>query len=184
MMTSAPTVELADANRLQERLPQLIALLQDAVNQGASVGFFAPLADAPARAYWQDVAMQVAADKKMIWLAEDSSALLGAVQLEPCKRENGLQRAEVQKLFVLNRARQRGIAASLMKTLEQTAFGNRIRTLHLDTEEGSPAEAFYQRLGYHRIGAIPDYAHASTGQPCATAIYYKQLSYPIPKEAA
>lgn len=183
MMTSAPTIELADASRLEERLPQLITLLQDAVNQGASVGFLAPLVTPLARAYWQDVAMQVAAGKKMIWLAEGSSTLLGAVQLEPCRRENGLQRGEVQKLFILSQARRLGIAASLMDTLEQHALDNRIRTLYLDTEEGSPAEVFYQRLGYYRVGTIPDYAHTSTGQPCATAIYYKQLSHKVPKEA-
>jgi hypothetical protein len=33
-------------------LPQLIVLLQDAVDSGASVGFLAPLADVDAYHYW------------------------------------------------------------------------------------------------------------------------------------
>ncbi len=177
-------LQLLDASSMEPLLPGLVALLQDAVDQGASVGFLAPLSAPRALAYWREVHGLVAAGRKNLWLALQDGAVVGSVQLEPCQRDNGRQRAEVQKLFVLSTLRRTGLAAALMQALEQHAQAQALRTLHLDTEEGSAAEAFYQRLGYQRVGVIPDYASSNHGVPCGTAIYYKQLPPIAAKDAA
>jgi len=181
---TTPTVTLADVTQARADLPGLVALLQNAVNQGASVGFLAPLAAGSATHYWEGVLSAVAAGDKKLWLAHTQGTLVGAVQLEPCGRENGRHRAEVQKLFVLHTARRAGVAALLMQALEHYASNQAIRTLFLDTETGSPAELFYQRRGYTKVGDIPDYCLSSGGAPSGTSIYYKQLTSPALKEAA
>jgi len=183
-MATAPTITLANAAQAQAALPALVALLQDAVDQGASVGFLAPLAAGTAAHYWHSVLEAVAAGDKKLWLLQLQGTLVGAVQLEPCGRENGRHRAEVQKLFVLHTARRTGMAALLMQALEQYAGNHALRTLFLDTETNSPAELFYQRVGYMKVGNIPDYCLSAGGAPSGTSIYFKQLSSPALKEAA
>lgn len=172
------------ADQAAPLLGALVQLLQDAVDRGASVGFLTPLSTARAQAYWQGVVDQMANGAKHLWVATDQQALLGAVQLEPCQRDNGRQRGEVQKLFVMGSARRLGVAGQLMDTLEAFAKHTGIRTLHLDTEDGSAAELFYQGRDYQRVGVIPDYAQSSHGAPCGTAIYYKQLGSTSAKDTA
>ena len=45
----------------------------------------------------------------------------------------------------------------------------------LDTVTGSDAERLYTRLGWTRVGEIPDYALFPDGGPCATTFFYKAL---------
>ena len=45
----------------------------------------------------------------------------------------------------------------------------------LDTETGSPAEAVYERLGWTRVGTIPDYALTSYGELCGSTFFTKSL---------
>jgi hypothetical protein len=48
--------------------------------------------------------------------------------------------------------------------------------LVLDTATGSDAEAIYPRLGWERVGVIPDYALWPQGGLCDTTIFYKRIS--------
>jgi acetyltransferase len=178
------SVLLIDASGIQARMRALSSLLQDAVAHGASVGFLQPLSEDKASAYWRGVLAQVELGSKKLWVLMQGEKLLGSVQLELCQRENGRQRAEVQKLFVHSSVRRAGLARLLMLALEEFASAHALRTLVLDTEAGSGAEHLYQRLAYQRVGEIPDYAHSAAGQACATAIYFKNLSLINPKDAA
>jgi hypothetical protein len=45
----------------------------------------------------------------------------------------------------------------------------------LDTVTGGVAERLYARLGWTRVGVIPDYALMPDGEPTATTIFYKAL---------
>jgi hypothetical protein len=47
--------------------------------------------------------------------------------------------------------------------------------LVLDTVTGSDAERLYARLGWVRVGTIPDYALLSHGGLWGTTLYYKAL---------
>jgi ribosomal protein S18 acetylase RimI-like enzyme len=65
---------------------------------------------------------------------------------------------EVQQLWVDERQRRRGVAARLMRMLEQAAAGRGARVIYLDTFSFQ-APAFYQRCGYEtalRIDGFPD----------------------------
>ena len=156
--------------------PGLVALLLDAVQDGASVGFMADLGAEEAADWWDGVKAEVERGNVLLWVVAEENQVLATVQLALCQKENGLNRAEVQKLLVLHGARRRGLASQLMHTVEQAAHQLKRGMLHLDTLDGSAAEDFYRSMGYQLCGKIPDYACNPDGEYRATAIYYKVLS--------
>ena len=152
----------------------LVNLLIDSVDGGASVGFLSPLSPVTAARYWQGVFSSLG-DGLVLWVAEQDGEIVGSVQLALCQKENGMHRAEVQKLLVLSSARRRGIASALMAELETFARADKRTLLVLDTLVGSPAEVVYQRLHWQRAGEIPGYAASPDGALHATAYYFKLI---------
>jgi len=159
-------------------LPQLAVLLQDAVNNGAALGFLAPVTTDAATAYWQQVAGEVGAGQRVLLVARrpGTDEVLGTVQLDLANRPNGLHRAEVAKMMVHTSARRAGIGRQLLQALEAQARQLGRSTLVLDTREGDGAEQLYQSVGYQHAGRIPDYARSSDGTLHATVLYYKLLA--------
>jgi len=190
-MTSAHRIEALTPATAPAHLPALIAVLQDAVDSGASVGFLPPLTAAEAAAYWRTV-IDALADGAAYWrtvidaLADGSRRLFvahhamlgvaGTVQLELAMRPNGLHRAEVAKLLVHRAARRQGLGRALMQALEAEACRLGRTTLVLDTRAGDPSEQLYRSLGYVRAGEIPQYARSASGRLDATVFYYKLLA--------
>ena len=156
----------------------LIDLLLDAVGYGASVGFMADLDAAQARAYFDEVQVQLGKGNVLLWVVVKDEQVQASVQLTLCQKANGLNRAEVQKLLVHSNARRHGLGQQLMNTLELAARQHKRGLLYLDTEAGSPAEAFYQSLRYTKIGELPDYCQSPDGRYSPTAIYFKTLGQP------
>jgi GNAT superfamily N-acetyltransferase len=157
-------------------LPGLVVLLLDTVASGASVGFLPPLSEEEARRYWQAAFEGVADGSRVLLVAKDGDDLVGSVQLELAMRPNGLHRAEVQKLFVLQSQRRRGIGQALMQAIEQAARERGRSLLVLDTRQGDNAELLYRRMAYREVGVIPAYALSATGTLDGTVFFYKELS--------
>jgi GNAT superfamily N-acetyltransferase len=157
-------------------LPQLIVLLQDAVDSGASVGFLAPLAEVDAYHYWIKAFVQLSEKGRIILAAVHDSTIVGSVQLELASMPNASHRAEVQKLLVLRSWRRQGIGLALMTAIEQAARQAGHPFLVLDTRLGDAAEQLYTRMGYTRVGVIPQFALSSTGTLDATVVFSRQLS--------
>lgn len=153
----------------------LATLLIDAVEGGASVGFVLPISRDTALAWVDGLADSIADGSRLLWLAHDAGRPLGTVQLELAMRQNGRNRAEVQKLLVMRGARRQGIARALMTALEDAAHALQRGLLFLDTEAGSPAEDFYGAQGWQYIGGLPEFACSPDGVWAANAIYYKTL---------
>ena len=151
-----------------------IALLRDAVDAGASVGYLAPLADDDGRAFWDTVKSELAEGRVLLGAYADGR-LVGSVQLAPVAKPNGRHRAEVQKLLVLREFRNRGIGTALMAAVEHRAKELGRWLLVLDTVPAQPAEKLYERIGYQRAGVVPDYAEKSGGGFEPTVIFYKKL---------
>ena len=174
MTTLITSLNAAEARAL---MPQLLELLHDAVDSGASVGFLPPLAATEGQDYWQSVIAAVEAGHRVLLVARepDTNDLLATVQLDLATRPNSLLRAEVSKLLVHRRARRQGLARQLLLALEDHAHTLGRTTLVLDTRQGDIAEQLYQSMGYHFVGAIPAYFINFDGQPHATAVYYKLL---------
>ncbi len=157
-----------------ELLPDLCALLLDCVDDGASVGFLAPLSTEQASTFWRGALLSLG-DHLKLWIADDGTRVVGCVQLSLCPKANGRHRAEVQKLAVLRSHRGRGLARALMTRMESFARSHGLTLLVLDTEAQSSAEALYSGMDWQRVGEIPDYAGKPDGTLIATAVYYKLL---------
>ncbi len=153
----------------------LVELLLDSIKQGASIGFLADVDAHEANSYLDEVKNRIAINDLLLWVVVRDEQVLASAQLVFCKRVNGLNRAEVQKLMVRSDAQRRGMGQQLMEAVEVAARQYKRGLLHLDTEAGSPAEAFYASQGYKRAGQIPGFACRPDGEYTATAFFYKTL---------
>jgi acetyltransferase len=175
---SAAQIRRVNAESFAHYRQGLSELLLDAVSHGASVGFMADFDDVQARSYLNGVQASLQDASLLLWVVVRDEQVIASVQLALCQKANGRNRAEVQKLLVHSSARRHGLGQQLMNTLELAARQHRRGLLYLDTEAGSPAEAFYQSLRYTKIGELPDYCQSPDGRYSPTAIYYKTLGQP------
>ena len=153
----------------------LIELLRDSVEGGASVGFLSPLKRELAEAFWRDRLREVGSARVILIPTTEEGDVAGSVQLALGQKENGRHRAEVQKLLVHSRYRNQGLGRRLMEAIEHEAQQRGITLLVLDTIEGELAEQLYLKLGYVRVGEIPNYASFPDGRLWTTVIFYKEL---------
>jgi len=163
------------AEQAESDIEQLVDLLIDAVESGASIGFMPPITRPQAFSYWQDVIAAMRADRRVLLVAMDGDRIQGSVQLDLEPRANGNHRAEAMKLCVHRRARRRGLAKSLMQEVESTARQLGRTLLLMDTRKGGEAEKMCESLGYTRYGEVPKYARSGDGRLDASVFYYHQL---------
>lgn len=169
-----PTIRRLDAVS-EAHVEALAALLVDCVEGGASVSFMSPLDTPRAVAFWRGVAAGVTAGERVLLVAEDAQGLCGSVQLVLGLPENQPHRADLAKMLVHRRARRRGIGAALMRAAEDAARSCGKTLLVLDAVTRGDAARLYERLGWIRVGDIPDYALMPNGEPCGTTVYYRDL---------
>jgi GNAT superfamily N-acetyltransferase len=173
-MTNDVTVRLLGADEARDRIGQLAEVLLDCVEGGASVSFMLPMAREKALRFWQNVADGITRGERTLIVAEDGDGIVGTVQLITDMPENQPHRADVAKLLVHRRARGAGIGRRLMEAVEEAARGQGRRVLVLDTASET-AERLYERLGWQRVGVVPDYAYMPDGALCATTFFYKHV---------
>ena len=167
----------ADAALMRDHFNGFCELLRDVVDGGASVNFVAPLDAAIACAYWEKAAADVVSGQRIVITAIEDGQIVGCAHLAPATTPNGHHRAEVQKVLVHSAYRRRGFAQALMAAIEDEARAIGRWLLVLDTEEGSGAQAFYERLGYTNAGGIPEFALSADGTSYrANVYYYKKLT--------
>lgn len=159
----------------EDHMAQLSSVLLDCVEGGASVGFMQPLTLDQAFSFWQRVGAGMAANARALLVARDEVGIVGTVQLVLDQPDNQFHRADLCKMLVHRRGRRRGLGATLMHGAEELARACNKTLLVLDTATGSDAERLYARLGWLRVGVIPDYAHWPDGGRCGTTIFYKAL---------
>jgi ribosomal protein S18 acetylase RimI-like enzyme len=155
-------------------LAGLIDVLIDCVEGDASVSFMHPLTRERAVAFWRGVARGVAAGERVLLVASDDQGLCGTVQLTLDLPENQPHRADVSKMLVHRRARRRGLGAALMRGAEAAAREQGRTLLVLDTAS-EDAKRLYERLGWVRVGVIPDFALLPRGGYCDTVVYYRRI---------
>jgi GNAT superfamily N-acetyltransferase len=159
----------------EAQVEELADILIDCVEGGASVSFMLPLSRERAVAFWRRVAEGVAAGHRALIVAEDARGLCGTVQLVFDLPENQPHRADLAKMLVRRRSRRQGLGAALMRAAEAAARDCGKTLLVLDTVTGSAAARLYERLGWVRVGDIPDYALFPQGGFCGTTVYYREL---------
>ena len=153
----------------------LTDVLLDCVEGGASVSFMSPLTRERALAFWRGVAQGMAAGERALLVAEDAQGVCGTVQLILKQPENQPHRADLAKMLVHRRARRQGLGAALMRVAEDAARECGKSLLVLDTVTGGDAERLYTRLGWVRVGEIPNYALFPKGGYCSTTLFYRNL---------
>jgi GNAT superfamily N-acetyltransferase len=152
----------------------LAQVLTDCVAGGASVSFMSPLSMERACAFWRQIADRVASGERALLVCEDADGIVGTVQLVLDLPENQPHRAEVCKMLVHRRARRRGVGAALLLEADSLARGLGKWLLVLDTADAQAAR-LYLRLGWVRVGVVPDYALLPDGGFCDTTFFYRRL---------
>ena len=155
--------------------PALGAVLKDCVDGGASVSFMAGLTHDEATAFWARAAAAQASDGRAVLAAEDDEGLFGVVQVIAAGTPNQPHRGDVAKMLVHRRGRRRGVAQALLAAAEDAGRDLGLTLLVLDTVTGGDAERLYARLGWERVGVIPNYALTPDGELCSTTYFYKLI---------
>jgi len=156
-------------------LEGLAAVLIDCVDGGASVHFMRPLSAGDAIGFWRRVAGEVRAADRALLVARDEHGIAGTVQLILAMPPNQPHRAELAKMLVHRRARNRGLGEALMRAAEDLADDLGRTLLVLDTASDTAAR-LYARCGWTAAGSIPGFALLPQGGLCATTIFWKALS--------
>ncbi|QFT94552.1 putative N-acetyltransferase YsnE [Roseovarius sp. THAF9] len=82
--------------------------------------------------------------------------------------------AEVKSMFTSEAARGRGVAAAILRALEDEARGEDITVLRLETAEALDAAIrLYERHGFARRGIFGDY------RPNATSVFMEKILSPV-----
>jgi GNAT superfamily N-acetyltransferase len=173
---SSPDITVRRLHAVRDaELDQLVEVLTDCVEGGASVSFMLPLTRERAEAFWRRVAADVEAGERALLVAEDERGICGTVQLVLALPENQPHRADLAKMLVHRRARRRGVGAALMRAAEETAVECGRTLLVLDAVTGGDAARLYERLGWVRVGVVPNFALFPDGRPCDTTFFYRDL---------
>ena len=154
---------------------ELIDLLQDAVDSGASVGFLPPLTREVADEYWTKVEQLLRSKHAVLVVARDDHGLSGSVQLRLPTSPNARHRAEVIKLLVHRRVRRKGVGRGLMQAAEVQSAALGRKLLVLETRKGDFAEHLYIAMGYSRAGEVPRYARSPNGELHSSVFYYRDI---------
>lgn len=171
------TVEVRrlEAAAARDAIGDLANVLADAVEGGDSVSFMDGFGDDDARAFYESLLPELEHGTRVLLAAYDDGVLVGTVQFVHAWPPNSQHRAEVAKLLVHRRARGKGVGRALMERLEEEARADGKNLLILDTVSERAAERLYERLGWTRLGAVPDYARDPDGSFCDATFFYKHL---------
>jgi GNAT superfamily N-acetyltransferase len=173
--TDLPPIRRLDAVGPSE-VDGLVDVLMDCVEGGASVGFMLPLSHERAHEFWSGVADAVGRGDRALLVAEDDEGICGTVQLILAQPDNQPHRADLSKMLVHHRARRRGLGEALMRAAEGMATDCGKTLLVLDAVTDGDAYRLYSRLGWHRVGDVPDFALWPEGGYCSTTYFYRALA--------
>ena len=153
----------------------LATLLIETVAAGGSVGFMHPVAPEKARAFARTALEAAARGERIVLGAFIEGALASTVTLLLALPENQPHRAEIAKMMTRPAFRGRGLARALLAEAERLAVAQGRTLLVLDTAQEDGAAGLYEKQGFVRAGAIPDFALKPQGGLTATLLYFKRL---------
>jgi ribosomal protein S18 acetylase RimI-like enzyme len=163
------------AANFAEHVPGLADLLVDAVTDGASLGFLAPLDAGEAARWWWTHERAIAEGDRLVWVRRGAGRIDATVTLVFDRLPNGRHRAHIVKLIVHRDARGRGLGRELLGVAEHAAAAAGSTLLMLDTETGSAAEHLYRSAGWTCYGVVPGYATDPSGVPQDCSFFYKDI---------
>jgi ribosomal protein S18 acetylase RimI-like enzyme len=174
----APTFTIQPLHTDAQTIAALAGLLIETVANGGSVSFMHPLQPEQAIAFWENSLAAADRGERVILGALEGDALLGTVTLLLDCPPNQPHRAEIAKMMTRVNRRNQGIARALVLEAERIAIEHGKTLLNLDTAAEDGAAGFYEKLGYHKAGVIPDFALKPHGGLTDTILYYKRIGPP------
>ncbi len=168
-------IRALDSDALERRLPELAALLVDAVAHGASVNFMAGFSRDEGVAFWRGVHRGVVSGGTTLLAADEGARLVGTVLLAAAPQPNGPHRAEIGKMLVASTHRRRGLGRRLLAAAEDAALASGRTLLLLDTETGSAGDLLYRRCGWIECGRVPGHSYAPDGRLAEATMFMKTL---------
>jgi GNAT superfamily N-acetyltransferase len=178
MSVTEPEIRRLGADEARAHIDGLAGVLVDCVEGGASVGYMAPFSQEEARRVYEAYAEEVEQGSRLLIAAFSEDTIVGTVQVVFAPHPNQPHRADIARMLVHRSARRRGIGRLLMERAEAEARAEGKTLLVLDTVTGDDAERLYERLGWTRVGVIPNYALYPDGRPCDTTVFFKELDAP------
>jgi GNAT superfamily N-acetyltransferase len=174
---SAPRILELDAAGFERAIPDLAALLVDAVESGAALNFLPGVTGEEAAAWWRERLALVADGTVSAFVAADEGLgrIVGSTLLIRSRNANSPHRAEIAKVIVQRSARRLGLGRALVGAAEARSLADGRWLLVLDTHSGGAAEVFYRSLGWHAAGTIPDYSLRSDGTLGPATFFWKDL---------
>jgi acetyltransferase len=142
------------------------------MNEGMALGA-APRSGVEELAELHGAAM--ADSRRVVLVAESDGAVVGMAHLAPSTAANAAHRGEVQRVAVAEDARSTGVGRLLMAAIEDAALERGLTLLWLTTHDGAPACAFYEAVGYTKLGVMPEYSQLPDGALAPGTFYYKVL---------
>jgi ribosomal protein S18 acetylase RimI-like enzyme len=112
---------------------------------------------------------------RVVLVADHEREVVGMAHLSPSSAANAPHRAEVQRVAVASGTRGLGVGRRLMEAVEQAALARGLTLLWLTTHDDSPACDFYERVGYTKLGVMPQYSQRPDGTLSPGAFYYRVL---------
>jgi GNAT superfamily N-acetyltransferase len=112
---------------------------------------------------------------RIVLVAELDGEVVGMAHIAPSEPANAPHRAEVQRVAVAESARSSGVGRRLMAAVEEAALDRDLTLLWLTTHDRSDACAFYEAVGYRKLGVMPGYSYRPDGTLSPAAFYYKEL---------
>jgi ribosomal protein S18 acetylase RimI-like enzyme len=158
-----------------ETVEELSELIIEVVANGGSVSFMHPLSKRTANAFWEASLALADRGERVVLGARENGKLISTVTLLLHCPENQPHRAEIAKLMTKVENRGRGVARALVTEAERIAVRKGRTLLNLDTAADEGAAGFYESLGFHKSGVIPDYALKPHGGLTDTIIYWKKI---------
>ena len=154
---------------------ELADLIIEVVANGGSVSFMHPLSKKAAMAFWETALKSADRGERIVLGARGNGKLISTVTLLLNCPENQPHRAESAKLMTSISKRGQGVARALVTEAERIAIQKGRTLLNLDTAADEGAAGFYESLGFHKTGVIPDYALKPHGGLTDTIIYWKKI---------
>ena len=133
----------------------------------------APGADAAALEHSHRAAL--AEPGRVVIVAERDGEVVAMAHIVPSGAANAPHRAEVQRVAVGEGVRGSGVGRRLFAAVEQIALDDDLTLLWLTTHANSDACAFYEALGYTKLGVMEGYSFRPDGTLSPAAFYFKEL---------
>ena len=169
-------IERLSAAEAEAALPDLAAILVDAVASGASVNFLDGFPAEEASAFWAARLPSLSEGSTALFIARVGGVLVGTVLLFFAWQPNSPHRGEIGKMLVHSSMRRRGIGERLLRAAEEAALAHGRTLLVLDTAAGSAGDRLYRRCGWIPLGTVPGFAQNTRGEPEGATFFYKHLT--------